>query len=412
MFEYSNAIFLLLVILFSLFVFVEQKIRGYGFSINFLILLFGFLYSIGPLLSDENIPNAIYLSLSLAFSIFACVLSSMLTSELILKENRREIAYFRINDKVKYGVLFFSILSLFLFVYVVIIKIGVIEFFLTSRSMRTSYTRSFSHLMLFRDLACAVAAFSLLCYCVNKKSFYKKTWLFLCSLMVIYSILTISRAQLVAAIFPSLFILSYFGYIKTYLVNLVIGVGIFIALIWKWLLSTLIFSESFSFDKFSISVPSELYQWAIITNDVKNEPLLLGTSFLDAFISFIHPFYDTVPLSIWYVNKFEPIVAQAGGGRGFSLFSESILNFGFIGVPVVFALLGVFLGILSYLSRKYVFAIYITAVTMPYLYKIFRSEFLSITKTWWWFYVIPILFVIFFSKVVIVRDKHVKKNKI
>ncbi|TOL77262.1 oligosaccharide repeat unit polymerase, partial [Vibrio parahaemolyticus] len=103
-----------------------------------------------------------------------------------------------------------------------------------------------------------------------------------------------------------------------------------------------------------ISVPSELYQWAIITNDVKNEPLLLGTSFLDAFISFIHPFYDTVPLSIWYVNKFEPIVAEAGGGRGFSLFSESILNFGFIGVPVVFALLGVFLGILSYLSRKYV----------------------------------------------------------
>jgi len=50
-------------------------------------------------------------------------------------------------------------------------------------------------------------------------------------------------------------------------------------------------------------------------------------------------------ISIVNVSKFNSpliIIDEIGGGRGFSLLAESILNFGYIGIPMVFSILGVF----------------------------------------------------------------------
>ncbi|MBF4247811.1 O-antigen polysaccharide polymerase Wzy, partial [Vibrio anguillarum] len=41
--------------------------------------------------------------------------------------------------------------------------------------------------------------------------------------------------------------------------------------------------------------------------------------------------------------------------------------------------------------RRKVVYLYLAATIVPILHQVFRSEFLSLTKTWWWYMILPIL---------------------
>jgi len=54
----------------------------------------------------------------------------------------------------------------------------------------------------------------------------------------------------------------------------------------------------------------------------------------------VHPAVAHGLLSDWLIDTVDPIVAEAGGGLGFSFIAESYLNFGWIGGPLCLGLIG------------------------------------------------------------------------
>lgn len=389
--------FSIITLIFIIFVYLEQNIRGYAFSFNFVYLLYGYLYSLGPLFYDG--VSAKYAWLQFFFVAYVYIVS-LVVSELILKKKvkgKPRIKVIKSDFFLKASMLIFVFICFLVMYYVVFIKIGLHSFIFESRSGRAVMTRQYSAFMFFKDIICAIGALSLLQYLILRDRFYVKLWVLCFVFSLIYSILTISRSHLIVTVFPVFFLLCYFGYIKAFMVNVALLFGILIALLWKWVLYSMIIGDGLDFSDFSFSLPSELYQWAIILKNISMEEITYGKSFLDALISFTYPFYHAEPLSIWYVNKFEPEVANIGGGRGFSLIAEIVLSFGGGGLFLVYGLIGAFFGLLTSFSRSYSLAIYIASVSLPYLHKFFRSEFLSITKTWWWYYIVSVLLLIFMA---------------
>ena len=75
-------------------------------------------------------------------------------------------------------------------------------------------------------------------------------------------------------------------------------------------------------------------------------PFANGQSYLNSLGSIIpNLFWDNHPtaeqnLSQWFVDTRFPDFAKTGGGFGFSMIAEAYLNFGWIGTPIVLAILG------------------------------------------------------------------------
>jgi hypothetical protein len=90
------------------------------------------------------------------------------------------------------------------------------------------------------------------------------------------------------------------------------------------------------------------------------EPLRHGSTYLDAVVGMLptrSP--DQVPLDQWLVSLYAP---GSSGGYGFSLSGEAYLNFGLVGIPVVFFLVG--LGLRAVVNRcdRSDFSAYLTVV--------------------------------------------------
>jgi oligosaccharide repeat unit polymerase len=76
-------------------------------------------------------------------------------------------------------------------------------------------------------------------------------------------------------------------------------------------------------------------------------PFDSGASFLYAlltvvpsFLWSVHPSAARGTLELWLVSVTDPMRASLGGGPGFSFLAEAYLNFGWYGVPIVFAVFG------------------------------------------------------------------------
>ncbi|PQJ83323.1 O-antigen polymerase [Aliivibrio sifiae] len=385
---------------FILFINFEQQNSKVALSLNSMLLLYGALYSLGSLYDYDAINKNI--SYLLMISVIITYISAKFTESILLTTTNREVNYrldLYFTSKFKNSIIILTILCVIMFFYLFFVKINIVEFIYSTRGGRSLLLSGYGPLMFFKDTLSAIYIISLVLYLYRMNDFFYKRLLIFCGLFtLVYSIITISRAHFVLVALSTLYMLSYTKRLSIFYVNLILVVGVFLAISWKWMLSSLIFKGSIDFSSFELEIPSELVHWNNITNNMLQEDIIMGRSFLDAICSLLYPFYDTTPLSVWYVNKYEPLVASIGGGRGFSLLAEAILNFGLLGIPLVFLILGIFIGIINTFSKKYIYFLFISATLIPIMHKIFRSELLSLTKVWWWYSIVPITLIILISR--------------
>ncbi|ARV26701.1 putative membrane protein [Vibrio anguillarum] len=334
----------IIALIFIATIIFEQKQTKEPISINTMLLIYGSLYSLGSMLDERTINKDI--AYMLIFSVYILYFSSKV-SEFTLN---RLLSEYKINSECFYDkklfknlillLIFFCMLS---FVYVFLFRISFFDFLNTTRAGRSLLMHGMGPLMFFKDTLAAIYIFSIvILYSRGYSSFYLKVAIFTGVFTVIYSLATISRAHFVFVALSTIYMLSYSRRIKSYQANILMSFGVIFAISWKWLISSIIIKGELNLETFTIDIPSEFVHWSNITYNISNEAVTYGASFFDAIVSMVYPFYDVTALSVWYVKKYEPTVAEIGGGRGFSLLAESILNFGYIGIPMVFSILGVF----------------------------------------------------------------------
>lgn len=110
-----------------------------------------------------------------------------------------------------------------------------------------------------------------------------------------------------------------------------------------------------------------------------SSPLLLGESYFHGSVTRLTPTQTEKfkTLAQQYGNQFNPTLTEKGGGIGFSGIAESWLNFGAIGPLIIGILLGSFCMIAEQSRNKIILALALI-ITMRF----FRSDFLSLFKTW------------------------------
>ncbi|MET0133369.1 MAG: O-antigen polysaccharide polymerase Wzy [Kibdelosporangium sp.] len=107
-------------------------------------------------------------------------------------------------------------------------------------------------------------------------------------------------------------------------------------------------------------------------------PYRLGQTYLDAATSVLQVSWsDRPPLDEWLVSLYAPGWI---GGYGFSLTAEAYLNFGMLGIPVVFALIG--LGVRSLVNRcdQSDLAAYLTVLAIAGLLNALRGDSAQLLK--------------------------------
>ncbi|MEZ9551897.1 O-antigen polymerase [Vibrio breoganii] len=371
---------------------IEQKRSGRGMTLLSLLLFYGIFYSLAPIFNTE----IQYVDYSRVLLLTAAIMLCSLSYWISCWSSSNQDFSVLIEDSKVLRLSIFSLLttSIVIGCYIVIFKIGVANFFFVSRAERALMQSDISRFMFFRDLINACCVFSI-CMSLNNKwpRFWKNMFIFTLVLSVSYSILTISRSNLVQIIFPILYILSVKNKFSKSVVNITLIIGFLVATLWKSVLATLVIYQDYDFSRVTLEFPPEFSSWYFISENVFNPFLFYGKTIADAILSLMYPFYDATPLSIWYVQNFEPDLAEKGGGRGFSLLVESYINFGYIGIFIIFSLLGLLLGLIEKRSKSSFIFVYVCAVTFPILHKIYRSELLSIMKVYWWYYLLPIVMI-------------------
>ena len=118
-------------------------------------------------------------------------------------------------------------------------------------------------------------------------------------------------------------------------------------------------------------------------------PFDLGGSYLYALLTvFPNLFWDVHPsirrgtCSNWLVQTVAPATAAAGGGLGFSVIAEAYLNFSWVGVPLVMAMIGFLVG----RTVRWVYSspdparVALVACVLPWLLALARAETTDIVR--------------------------------
>ncbi|WP_432834226.1 O-antigen polysaccharide polymerase Wzy [Dactylosporangium sp. CA-092794] len=115
----------------------------------------------------------------------------------------------------------------------------------------------------------------------------------------------------------------------------------------------------------------------VMTHVPSAEPFQHGLSYLHALLNLV-PGQPQEPLSQWLVDRYAP---GSSSGYGFSLTGEAYLNFGLLGIPVLFALLTlVHRWLANRIDRAPVYAYGSLLFTVAWMYG-FRGESASLLKT-------------------------------
>jgi oligosaccharide repeat unit polymerase len=294
------------------------------------------------------------------------------------------------------------------FIYVVILKIGVQDYFFTSRANRSLIVRPYSHFMVFIDLLNFISVLSLFLFLKTHKSKYKKLFIISFSFAILHAVLTISRNNLVLIIVPTIFLLHYYNYIKAKTIVFIVLIGLFVAVVWKVLLFNLIIGDSFDISQIleNIKFPREFVVWQEISQNILQSNFSLhGESYLNAIVSLFYPFHFADNLSLWYVKNYEPHTYEIGGGRGFSNVLEAYINFDIAGVIVFFFLFGILIYIFQRKSMSSIYFLLPYAFSLAFIHRIFRSDFMSLIKTWWWMYCLSFILLLALFKTLRVRNR-------
>jgi len=398
-------LFLLLVILLM---YIEYKRTNIFFSYYTLFLLYWFLYTVGIYLSGATInDDIVFTTYLILFAGLFFVLGYNFIPIGTKKFKQRKQFIITKTSNLSVPLVIIAFIAISLFFYVVVLKIGIQDYFFTSRANRSLICRPYSHFMIFIDLFNFISVLSLFLYLKTKRTVYKRMFIIVFFVAISHAVLTISRNNLVLLVMPTLYLFHYYNYIKTKTIIVFLMLGIFVAVIWKVLLFNLIIGDSFSISNVieNIKFPREFVVWQEISqNLLKEDVVLYGRSYLDAFINLLYPFNHTENLSLWYVKTFEPHTFAIGGGRGFSNILEAYINFDIIGVVLFFFLFGITIYLFQRKSMVSIYFFLPYAFSLAFVHRIFRSDFLSLTKTWWWMYFMSFVLLFLFFKLLPKRD--------
>lgn len=395
-------IILLFLFLVILLIFFEYKRSDILFSYYNLFLLYWFMYTVGIYLYGVPINSGIIFSTQLillagtffiiGYNIIPLGMGKFKQKKIFLSQNIPNLSFMLI-------VLLSLALSLFIYV---IYKIGLQEYFFTSRANRSLIVRSYSSFMIFIDLFNFISVLALFLFLNTKKTIYKKIFIIVFFIAIIHAILTISRNNILLILVPTIFLLHYYNYLKAKIIIFIISIGLFIAIIWKVLLFNLIMTDTFNISQImeNIKFPREFVVWQEISQNIlKDDILLYGESYLNGIGSLFYPFHFADNLSLWYVKNYEPATYAIGGGRGFSNILEAYINFGIPGVILFFFLLGIGIYIFQKNSMKSIYLFLPYAFSLAFIHRIFRSDFMSLVKTWWWMYFLSFLLLFSFFRI-------------
>ena len=376
--------------------YIELKRTNILLSYYNLFLLYWFMYTVGIYLSGVEINDTIN------FATYLIILAGVffVIGYNIIPLNNKSFIQEDISTKTFIPpnilpiLLLITTVAIGFFVYVVVFKIGLSEYFFSSRAYRSWIVRPYSPFMIFIDLFNFTSTLSLFLYLNSKRKAYLFIFIIVFATALVHAVLTISRNNLILLLLPTIYLFHYYNYIKTKWLIVIFLVGIFIAIIWKVLLFYLIMSNSFSISSImeNIKFPREFVVWQEIAQNVLKDNISLhGQSYIDAIIKLLWPFSHTDNLSLWYVQTYEPDTFAKGGGRGFSNILEAYINFNTAGVIIFFFLFGVFIYKFQKKSMESIYLFLPYAFSLAFVNRIFRSDFTSLTKTWWWMYFISFL---------------------
>ena len=396
-------IFVLFFFFICILMYFEYKRTKLIFNYFSLFLIYWYLYTIGIFFSGEELTqyNLFAAELILIGGLFFIIGyyffplgSKSFYQKKIEKLNKL--------PNIKIFLLLLTFVALAFFIYIVFIKIGFQNYFFTSRANRSLIVRPYSKIMIFIDLFNIISSIALLFYIKTKKRFYKYIFILVFTVGLFHAILTISRNNLVLLIFPIVYILHYYNYLKTKAILLLLLTGVLVASLWKVVLGSLFLYGNLDLGLMlqNFKFPREFIVWQEISNNLlsKEQLYLYGKSYIEAFSNFIYP-HHVENLSLWYVRNYEPHVFEIGGGRGFSNILEAYLNFDILGVIVIFFILGNLVYLFQLKSRNNIVLFLSYAFSLSFIHRIFRSDFVSLTKTWWWMYFISFVFLFTLFKI-------------
>lgn len=303
-------------------------------------------------------------------------------------------------------VLVVFILSQFL----IISGVGLSSYFTIGRAAtKLVITTKYAKLSMFTGLGNFVNTFALILFLEErkrKKFDYVYFSIFIVSgvMAILLAIISMDRSTLLLIILPFIYVLHFYKIINT---KMVIASGItmvFLFVIWKGSLSRFLKTGSIGITKRDISIPTEIYIWFEVGSNIidalKNEEInyYCGYTYLRAFESIINPLFQNYDsLSTWYMKTFETALYLKGSGRAFSCIVESYLNFNILGSVLVFFPMGIFYKTIEAKTYTSIYWRCYYALSLAYIYKIFRSEAYSIIKMSFWTWGVPLLIIYFFD---------------
>jgi len=221
------------------------------------------------------------------------------------------------------------------------------------------------------------------------RTFFYKCALIICLLI---SITSISLSSLMVVLISQLFFIDKTKPISRYLLLLMIP-GFLLSVIWKPLASYFLFGSNLISIE-DLSMPSEFTTWVTIYTNISSDMYGLfnsqyGASYLQTLKSLILPFSEATALSVSYIETYEPIVYESGGGRGFSFFLEAYINFGYIGVFIIGVVVGLLFCQSSFGISRGVVPLFIYILLCTVVFKLFRSESQALLKNLIWLQIIP-----------------------
>lgn len=319
-------------------------------------------------------------------------------TKLILQHEPRATIY-RIGSRTRryYGKIgvFLFLIGLSILSYK-ITSFGIAKFIIASRLDVAMVTRT-DFVFSIADLVMSTGYLLSMSITIIEKNKMSKFQIIMAIIITSYSIITISKAQLMFAIIPIAYLMSERGKLRKLHIGIGIILGMFVLTIWKPVLG-FIFYENRKLDSSSIKIPGELTNWIEMYDNIKDEPIKLGESLFKTLAGLSSPFSNYEPLSVWYAKRFIPEIWGSGGGRGFPTILEGYINFGVLGALIIGFIIGVYFGVIECFKRSSLPVLMISVVTMCIIHKFFRSELYSIFKTSIWLMIMPGIFSYYISR--------------
>jgi len=284
----------------------------------------------------------------------------------------------------------------------IIYKIGFNEYLYVSRATRNSILANMNYLVMFSDLIYLTNVITLDLLFKTKSKFFFALFStsFLFSLAM--AVLEIDRSDFLKVILPVVFLLYYYKKINFKKIVIVGFILLLLFVNWKQFLNGIIFDNSMN--RIAVTIPSELYTWHSIGNDVIRDlndnklNYLYGYTYYKALESIINPLFGNYEsLSTWYVKNYHYDVYKKGGGYAFSAIIEAYYNFHIVGIIIFFYLFGLIIKKLELKVSVFTYRC-LYALLLSVSYKLLRSEFYSIFKNAFWLWVVPLIVIYLFSK--------------